>query len=64
MSAHEAFVKELRTPVMRYIRKLKAEQCRKTKKPQPSNSSFEADTELMKELEVKFAELFGSYDDD
>lgn len=64
MSAHEAFVKELRTPYRRYIRKLKAEQCRKIKKPLLSNVSPEAHAEIMKELEAKYDELFGTSDDD
>lgn len=64
MTRHEIFVKELRTPVVTYIRKQKAELRRKAKKSQSSNSSFEIDDEIMKELEDKFDELFGTSDDD
>ena len=63
MTAHEDFIKELRAPIVRYHRKLKSEQRRKTKKSYSAGSSAKANLKIMKELEDKFEELFGGCDD-
>ena len=51
-------------PVKKYNRKMNDQRRRKTAMPQAESSSAMDSDELMKELEAKFDELFGTADDE
>lgn len=61
MSSHQKFINELRSPVVRYNRMM--QQRRNTAAPQSAASVSEEESELMRELEARFDELFGPIDD-
>lgn len=64
MNAHKKFLSELRAPVRKYNRKLNDQRRRKAAMPK-SETEFTMDSDdLMKELEAKFEELFGTTDDE
>lgn len=62
MSSHQKFINELRSPVVRYNQMMRQRQ--NTAAPQSAASVSEEESELMRELEAKFDELFGPIDDD
>ena len=64
MNAHKRFLNELRAPVKKYNRKMNDQRRIKTAMPQAESSSAMDSDELMKELEAKFDELFGTADDE
>lgn len=64
MNAHKRFLNELRAPMKRYNRKMNDQRRRKAAMPQAESSSAMDSDELMKELEAKFDELFGTADDE
>lgn len=64
MSSHQKFINELRSPVARYNHMMQQRKRQKTTAPQSSASVSEEESEIMRELEAKFDELFGPIDDD
>lgn len=64
MSRHQKFINELRAPVIRYNHMMQQRRHQKTTAPQSTASVSGEDSELMRELEAKFDELFGPIDDD
>lgn len=63
MTTHRKFLNELRVPVRNYNKKMRRQHQRKTDMPQAEDTSIVDKDELMRELEAKFDELFGSDDE-
>ena len=64
LSSHQKLINELRSPVERYIRMMQEQQRQKKDELQSAASVSEEESELMRELETKFDELFGPLNDD
>lgn len=64
MNAHKKFLSELRAPVRKYNRKMNDQRRKKAAIPKTETASSMDSDDLMKELEAKFDELFGTADDE
>ena len=64
ISSHQKFVNELQAPIRRYERAQRKQQKRESDIAQGASPTIDDVTDLMRQIEEKFDEIFGSEDEE